>query len=357
VVGGGPAGSAAAISLAAHGRRTLLVHCPERKMLRVGETLGPNVALVLRRLGAWEDFIALGSEPCHGNQSAWGTAAADASSFIVNPVSQQGWHTDRDRFDAMLRGCAGRAGAAVLSNCRVLAVEIEQGEFHVRLDGGREIVPRAVVDATGRRASVARHLGARRVAIDRLVAAAARLSAPRPLGGYGLVEAVDGGWWFSAPLPGNRAIAAFLTDSDISRSYGLGQAWQWRALLERTALTRRRLRECSFGRLEIFPAVSHRLKGRALPPFCVAAGDAALAADPLSGSGVERALRSGIWAACAIDQALAGSPQARSRYEDALDAEFAAYRMEREAIYALEARWPDALFWKRRRAAWTALSR
>jgi flavin-dependent dehydrogenase len=70
--------------------------------------------------------------------------------------------------------------------------------------------------------------------------------------------------------------------------------------------------------------------------------------DPLSGSGLVRALLTGEAAGTAIAHWLVGRREPADAYERWLDARFAEYWSERAAYYSLERRWPDAPFWSRR---------
>lgn len=349
VVGGGPAGSAAAIMLCARGHETLVVDDGAPAPVRVGETMPPSIRGALERLGAWNDFGALGSMPSFGNRIVWGTDVAESSSFLFSPHGT-GWHTDRAGFDAMLARRAEAAGAGILKHRRVDRVFRDGGRFVARLAGDdRSITARAIVDASGRGAAISRQLGARRQPVDRLVAAAARFRCSRPIGGHGLIEATEHGWWFSAPLPEDRAIAMFMTDADICRRLKLSDPARWDAWL---AASRGSAERLDGGTREsgprLFSAVSHRLASSQASTGCVAAGDAALAVDPLSGSGVERALRTGEWAAFALDRLLSAGRPVWSELKAALDGEFQSYLAERGAVYRAEARWPDSAFWRRR---------
>jgi len=78
---------------------------------------------------------------------------------------------------------------------------------------------------------------------------------------------------------------------------------------------------------------------------------AAVSHDPLSSSGIPRALASGAAAARAIDAHLRSNRDAALGEYDAAQAHgFDAYNQLRSAYYAVEQRWPDAPFWSRRRA-------
>ncbi len=99
----------------------------------------------------------------------------------------------------------------------------------------------------------------------------------------------------------------------------------------------------------IFSAVSQRLCRRELSAPGLAVGDASLAVDPISGSGVVRALRSaraGAEAALALLDGRASS--AIVAYEADRDLECATYLQERAHYYGIEQRWQESPFWQRR---------
>ncbi len=59
ILGGGPAGAAAAIELARHGRRVLVLERTLYEDVRIGETLPPQAAPWLRRLGVFDAFASV----------------------------------------------------------------------------------------------------------------------------------------------------------------------------------------------------------------------------------------------------------------------------------------------------------
>src|SRR5579872_5597117 len=92
VVGGGPAGSAAALSLAIAGRSVVMVTRGDN--YPVGEMLCPEVRIMLAQLGVWEEFLGGNPSPAHGIWSAWGSDRLVARDFIANPYGT-GWFVDR----------------------------------------------------------------------------------------------------------------------------------------------------------------------------------------------------------------------------------------------------------------------
>jgi 2-polyprenyl-6-methoxyphenol hydroxylase-like FAD-dependent oxidoreductase len=153
-------------------------------------------------------------------------------------------------------------------------------------------------------------------------------------------------------------VAMLMTDGDLRPARGTKALPQWRAAVQRTILTRGRVGdgEPRWGP-RIIPAVSQRLvRARHDRARWLAVGDAALSVDPISGSGVVRALRTAQAAASTVLAALSGADEAIAGYEVERDKECTVYLVERATYYGIEGRWPDAPFWRRRVAVGAALT-
>jgi flavin-dependent dehydrogenase len=198
---------------------------------------------------------------------------------------------------------------------------------------------RFAVDATGRASTLARMAGAERIAIDHLIAST-KFLAPRavrdPQMKFTLIEAVENGWWYSAPLPGGRLVVAFMTDGDLERE-------EWHHALARTRTTRERVAAYADDDSEprIASANTSRLDS-VIGADWLAVGDAAVSFDPLSSQGIITALES------AIDAAEAIADGKLSRYAEIVTDRYRKYLVERAQYYAAERRWPDSEFWHRR---------
>jgi flavin-dependent dehydrogenase len=354
VVGAGPAGSATARGLAQAGLRVVLLEKSSFDRPRVGESLAPEVQPALNALGLWPEFCALQPLPSFGNRSAWGSATIREHSHLMTPW-QQGWHIDRVRFDRMLAEGAAQAGADLRLATRVRGCTDCGDEFQILLarDGqDAELRARFVVDATGRGAALARSLRARHAVFDRLVAVAAEFADPAASSQcFTLVETTPDGWWYCAPVGAGRSVAMLMSDGDLVRTGKLADAPGWDGALERAPAVAERMKYRERAPVwgpGIIPAVSQRLRRPSMRRW-LAVGDAALAVDPVSGSGVIRALSMSSSAVAAILAVFSARDEALTGYESALDSQCTDYLVERAHYYNQERRWQSP-FWQRRAA-------
>lgn len=362
VLGGGPAGTAAALSLrqTAPSLSVVLVERSRYERQRIGETLPPGVQPLLRQLGVWGEFLADGHLPAYGTRAAWGGDEL-ADNELIFHARGCGWHLDRRRFDAMLARAAERRGVTCYLGATVKrGATTEAGEdrwrFRVELEAGEavDVAARFVVDATGRRAAFARERGACKIAFDHLVGAFWFFALDAETAGedtYTLVEAEERGWWYSSLLPGHELVVGLLSDADLLRQSRARSAERWWELASGTRHVRHRLpRVRPAGGPSLHPAQSYRLD-RFAGDRWLAVGDAAIAFDPLSSQGILKALRSGILGSFAVCDWFRGMPQGLEKYFAILEQELDGYLTTWRDYYGRESRWPDAPFWRRRREA------
>jgi flavin-dependent dehydrogenase len=353
VIGGGPAGTAVAAALAHRGRKVAVFERSCFDSVRIGETLGAEVEPLLRTLGAWDDFVTLPQLPFRLVQSAWGSSWLSERASITNPFGD-GFHIDRASFDVMLARVAERAGATLRIGAGLCRVTRHDAGFQIHPRSGQRVDARFVVDASGRGAPATSSLPnrGRWISCDRLVGVVARVA---PFSGDPslLIEASEDGWWYVAPQPDGTAVAALMTDWDLTPpGRRVELASRWHTALARTEYTSARVRSAALvDRLRVVRADTGYLDSDRASGVCPV-GDAAMALDPLAGTGVARALRSAIEAADAVDRALGGSPLAPLSIAESFD-----HDLDRRArYYMLERRWPTAPFWARRQASGLAAS-
>lgn len=354
VAGGGPAGAAAALALAREGCRVLLADASPAGAFRVGEALPPAARPLLRDLGVLDRFLADGHLPSYGNLSIWGSDRPQDHDHIFDPHGH-GWHLDRARFDALLRGAARDAGAEVPEGASIERTERENGAWRVRLSDGaetREVRAAWLVDATGRRAAIARRHGAARRHDDRLVAFHARFrsAAGGDADARTMIESAPGGWWYTALLPSGERVAAWLTDADLADRAALLSPEGFAARLRESPHIGALLARCGYelqGRPCGTGAGSARLD-RFAGDGWLAVGDAAISFDPLSSQGMLNALYTGLRGGQALARALHGAHAGIGEYTERLEQVYGTYLRNRLAFYATEPRWAGHAFWRRR---------
>jgi flavin-dependent dehydrogenase len=354
IVGGGPAAAAAALSLREQmpeARVAIFAAAPTTRW-KPGETLSPAARPLLESLGCWAELQrtaeAGGALENYGTESVWGSDALEEREFLFS-THGNGWSLDRAQFDAMLIGRAQVAGAIVHLGAALM--ESAEEDSHWRLDlAGATAEARFVIDATGRTARFATARGSRLEVKDSLAGVCVLFDCTGAnVHERGtLIEAQEHGWWYSTSVPGGTLVAAWMTDTDLIREMRLKDAARWHALLAQSRQTRRRIERAKPTTLPmIFAAQSQRLSKVAGTGWA-AAGDAAMAFDPLSSHGITKALRSGKLASFVALDWLRNGQDTHSRYCSIADAEWAQYEATRRAYYAEEQRWPSSVFWARR---------
>ncbi|WP_107064389.1 FAD-dependent monooxygenase [Streptomyces sp. NRRL S-118] len=300
VAGAGPAGAAAAITLAHHGASVVIIDPGSRHPWKPGESLASRARPLLERLGVL-DAVATGPHtPCFGNQSLWGGDTLDEVDFLFSPYGT-GWHLDRTH------------------SCLL-----------------------------------ARQAGATLVRADRMVALAACLPFGAPGRGVprsSLIESAPFGWWYSAPLPAGTCFVMAMTDADLVAGQALHRPDHWWGALQETTLLRQRVwraRAAPPSGLRIVRTATSCTSPAAAPGWA-AVGDAATTSDPIAARGIITALATGIAAADALHADAAGDSAALSAYAGLVGASHSEFLRGRLICYGRERRW-DTPFWRRRRS-------
>jgi flavin-dependent dehydrogenase len=350
VAGAGPAGCAAAISLAqfAPDLRVCLVDGAAAAAPRIGETVPPPIRTMLEHLGVWATFEADGHCASYATLSAWGGAELASNEFIFQ-ARQVGWRLDRARFDAMMLAAAHARDAAYVRSS-VAGLVFTDRKWRATLHDGAAVTARFAIDATGRDAALARAIGLRPARLDRLIGCSVEFADVADDGEGLMIEAVADGWWYTAAIPGGRRVVVHMTDSDLVRAQGLREIDTWMSALWQTRHVRATVataRPLAPPRVHAAGSAHVDLAATSLPLLAV--GDAASCFDPVSGQGIVKALRSGVFASYAIGDFLQrGDEAGLARHRTLMAQEFTAYRQTLADFYALERRWVERPFWRRR---------
>jgi flavin-dependent dehydrogenase len=157
IIGGGPAGSAAAMFLAKEGIKPVILEQEEFPRFHIGESMTGEAGAVLRRLGLEEQMLARKYPVKHGVR-VFGT-----NSWFI-PVARRDedwnlhlastWQVRRSDFDAMMLEEAQKRGAKLIRGTAKSALRTEDGGVRgvtmKRPDGSsEEIEADVVIDCSG----------------------------------------------------------------------------------------------------------------------------------------------------------------------------------------------------------------
>jgi flavin-dependent dehydrogenase len=368
VLGGGPAGAAAARLIAIHGHSVvLLTRAPTRPAL--GESLPPSVGKLLDRVGVRSAVDAAGFVRATGNTVWWGTAEPRVEPFGAGSL---GWQVRRDTFDAVLLAGAEAVGARVVRRAVVRdvtrgpdALDISTVHYDRR---GRQgsLAARWVLDCTGRAGLLARREWRRSGAAGRTLGLAG-VCVGR--GGWTtlddethtLVESYEGGWAWSVPVSRTRRYVTVMVDPAVTPVRRHGESDTIAAVYEtelakaarlhdlvRSGRRGARLTTGIFGRdASAYDASRFGDDGLLL------VGDAASFVDPLSSYGIKKALSSAWLASVVVHTALVDGSMRSAALELFAGREHAIYDALRRQFAALSR---DAMgaaatdFWRARSA-------
>lgn len=328
VLGGGPAGCAAARWLALWGHNVVLISPDDRAASPLPESIPPSAHKLFQLLGVGERMADAGFIRSSGHTVWWGGGEARLEYFADD---ERGWHVTSDRLSALLRASAKDAG-----------VHFDNGRARSGDTGARRST--FTLDCTGRSGVLAHARGMRVLDADRRTVALIARWQPRrafalPDPSHTLIESYDDGWAWSVPIEAADRYVAVMIDpersalakrSDASTVYlrEIDKTRQLRAVLARADAT-------VDGRPAGWDASTYHAQ-RYVDNDVLLVGDAGSFVDPLSSAGVKKALASGWLAAVAVHTSLV-QPGLRSV---ALD--FFAAR-EVEMASALQAMTTDAL--------------
>jgi flavin-dependent dehydrogenase len=302
VIGGGPAGSTAAILLAEQGFRVTLYEKAHHPRFHIGESLLPSNLPLFERLGVAEQMRAIGMPKWgaefvsmrHGRSQTFQFAESWDKAL---PFAYQ---VRRSQFDEILIRRAAQVGAEVREGCRVQAVEFLPGGAGVRADVQDETGPlsqheaKFLIDASGRDTFLANRFAIKkRNQAHNSAAMYAHFSGARrhtgPQAGNISIYWFDYGWlWFIPLLDGTTSVGAVV--------------WPW-YLKRRTGA----VRDYFLATIAHCPPLAERLRDAELVSEVYATGNFSYAAERSHGPGylmlgdayafVDPMFSSGVWLA------------------------------------------------------------
>jgi flavin-dependent dehydrogenase len=341
VVGGGPAGSAAAIRLAALGHDVCLIERLAFPRHHVGEGLSPGVRRQLEFLGVDAGEAAFLRTP--EARVRWGTERG-----VSRPSHPDAATVDRGQFDQVLLRAAERSGVRVVQPAAARRVVRSASGWTVECD---TILIRAafLIDAAGRAGCLPRRrvkTGPSTVAVYGYWQGAGLPEVPH-------IEAAPRHWLWCSPVPGGRFnVMVFMDAMDLKRR-GPSLATGYRELIARSRIFSRMRQATLASRVYACDATCYR-DALAAGDGYLKVGEASFAIDPLSSTGVQKAIQTGLVASIVAHTALLRPPAAglaRQFYLEDQRHACAQHALWSTHSYAENTRHADQEFWSRRAAA------
>jgi flavin-dependent dehydrogenase len=280
IVGGGPAGAAAAITARSMGLRTTLITRQQTTAtvpVSPLESIHPGVKSLLDKLGAGGAIAA-------AQQSTYSGIYSGGQLAPLSPDPSDPWfgsHISRQDFDAHLLRQAMESGVEIWSGERVTGARREEQGYWIDLASGKSIAARFLIDASGRRRVIGNALKFRQQYYSRPLTT-----------------------WSGVAVNIPAALLAGITTSFIPEPHG----WTWLAPAPPGRCSWTRLSYTSAVNLlpppllqdyeQQGPVLTANVRWRATRPAALNnvffIGDAAGVLDPGAGQGILNALLSGI---------------------------------------------------------------
>lgn len=288
ILGNGVSGNALAVALRRNGHDVYLIGATKADPRgSIGEHLAPEALPLLQALG----MESLVQDRAHlrspGVISLWqGRRATKDYSFSLGG---DGYNLDRTIFDSHLRTLADKIGVRRLTDvslrairraatCWIIDLGSKLSNFWIEAD--------LLVDASGRSATLARQLGARRCFLDNLIAVSGRYCGEDRGDARLMVESTDEGWWYAARQSQNRRIAVYIAEAN--NIVGSDRSVLWHKKHSATELVK------TLGAPQDTAVAAWDARSMVLLPQggdgWISIGDAAMAFDPLSAAGIMKAL-------------------------------------------------------------------
>lgn len=294
VLGGGPAGAAAAITAAGFGLPVVLIEREEFPRPASGESLHPGVQPLLRQLGVEEPVLAAGFLRHTGHHVRWEGAEQFQPFGTDGTDPWLGFQAWRPTFDTILLDRARDLGVEVRQPCQPDGVILDGSRVVGVETAGGPVRAGMVIDATGRWRALTRWLGL-----------TWQRHGPTRIAWYG---------YATGPGAARVEVPSLRADAD---------GWTW--------IARVRPDTCAWTRLNFDngrPAVgwlpdelagltpdgpirgadvTWQIADQPAGPGYVLVGDAAATLDPAASHGVLKALMSGIYAGHLVSQVWHGA--------------------------------------------------
>ena len=336
VLGAGPAGAAVARALAALGYAVTVVS--DRRRFNTVESVSLRVLEGLRRAGLFRAAVCT-EGPC-ARTTLWnGVTQTVSAEFLV----------DRHAFDAALRDDLHEAGVEVVT-ATVRSVQSTPHTHDLMIetaDGPLSLNADFLVEARGRLAPLRRDAtrGPQTLSLLNVWQGA-------PGAAASAVESLQDGWAWMAHLPDGRCYWQMTLDVASAELPQRDELLAFCTRMRRSPLASAFFAGETATQAQLYARSSTAtLCGRAAAHNWLRVGDAAMAVDPLSGSGIFQSLTSALQAPAVIHTLLSRPERAELAlrfHQQRIEHLFMRFSRTGRDFYALERHFGSAPFWQAR---------
>jgi len=315
IIGGGPAGSTAATTLANAGRKVLVLEKAKFPRFHIGESLLPYNRKIFDDLGVWEKIAAIGftkkraAQFIMGNGSRGNRLNFSKGSFTKYPEAVQ---VERAKFDQILLDHSRENGAEVREESLVLEHRVESDRVVIKYRSGdqeNEISGRYVIDASGLSNFTANKEAVREYyPTHKKIAIFSHFeNVDMPKGdesGDILIVRREKSWFWLIPLEENKVSVGLVIDAEDFKATGKRPQEVFDDATQDTKVVQRRFGAAKqTEELHVIRDFSYK-NDRLISDRVLRAGDASGFIDPMFSSGVLLAMTSGQQGAQVIHEAL-----------------------------------------------------
>lgn len=356
IVGGGPAGIATAITLLAKGIRCCVVEAHKTPIRKSGEAIPPNAKPLLKQLGILSLVTDEKHKVYYGNKSCWGSEQLEQKEFISERLGH-GFLLDRLYFETQLQELYKNSNSSFFVGYKLKKVISHEEEVITTIENDSETITlksNFIIDATGRKASVCRHLGIQKENLDAQFAITFNVQLSSGIPHEIIVEATENGWWYVAPFTENEVTMMFFTLKELIPAKENLHTFLQEEVTKTIHLSKI-FQNITIENCKIMLAGTSCVQ----TPYgknWLTVGDAAYSFDPISSYGITSALASGFYGGHAVADFLHEKEEALEVYRYVMEKAFEAYLHKLIAHYDLEKRWEESHYWKHRLAVFSTSS-